>query len=228
MPYYTWTAGEEPTAAQVNERIRDQVVSLVTTAQRTAISTPTTGTPVYDTDLNRLYVYVAAWKMLAAYWVSALANIPTDKLTGQALYVTDEALGKVWDGSAWQTLSFQALSGASGVNTISNTTGYTGVAATNGTEAAVQFAVPFAGVVDKLYVVASAAPSAGKSVAYTVRKNAVSTSVTCTMADTAVTASDTTNTATFAAGDLFTLLSVGSGTPTTGTVSWSVRLKPAA
>lgn len=73
--------------------------------------------------------------------------------------------------------------------------------------------VASAGTLKNLRVELSAAPGAGKSYAFTLRLNQANTSVTCTVSGTATACTDTSNTATVAAGDTVSLMEVGSGTP---------------
>ncbi len=93
------------------------------------------------------------------------------------------------------------------------------LAAWTGTEALVQKLVPAAGVFSNFKVNLNGAPSAGKSYTFTVRKNGVDTGIVVAISGTATTGEDVTNTATFAAGDLLSISSVPSGTPTARVVS---------
>lgn len=88
-------------------------------------------------------------------------------------------------------------------------------------EAESQVASPSAATVTKFYVTASVAPGAGNSWAFTWQKAAVAQSLTCTIANTATSCSDTTNSFTVAQGDLTDVKIVSSGTPVaTPMVSW--------
>ncbi len=71
-----------------------------------------------------------------------------------------------------------------------------------------------AGTVSNLYVAFDAAPTAGKSFAFTLYKNSVATGLTCTIADAAITANDTTHSVTVAIGDLLAWEILPTGTPT--------------
>lgn len=57
------------------------------------------------------------------------------------------------------------------------------------------------GTLQNTRVKLTTAPGAGKSAVFTLRKNGVDTAITCTISDSATTASDTSNTVTVAAGD---------------------------
>lgn len=85
-----------------------------------------------------------------------------------------------------------------------------------------------AGTIDNLYITETVAPGSGKSRVYTLYKNGSPTSLTCTIADAAKTASDTNaaHAVTVAAGDLLSLESVPSGTPAAATALGSMRLTP--
>lgn len=89
-------------------------------------------------------------------------------------------------------------------------TEYMDTGASLATEAAAAFPISFACVVKNLYVKCQTAPGAGETVAYTLFKNGVGQTLTATISDTNTTASDTTNTVTFAAGDLMSLRIVNS------------------
>ena len=71
----------------------------------------------------------------------------------------------------------------------------------------------------------AAAGGAGSSYAFTVRKNGVDTSVTCTIAVAATSCSDTTNSVSFSAGDLISVLADPSATQPTDNleVRWTAK-----
>src|SRR5205809_871138 len=99
--------------------------------------------------------------------------------------------------------------------------------AANTSEALVQQEMTVAGTLSNLRIRLSAtAGGTGASYTFTVRKNATSTSVTCTITDGASTCSDATNSVTFAAGDLISIQAVPSTTvvPTDNLdVRWTAR-----
>lgn len=95
------------------------------------------------------------------------------------------------------------------------------------TEGDVDQAMPVAGTLSDLRVRLDTAPGAGKSYAFTVRKNGADTSVTCTVSEAATSCSDTTNTAIFFSGDLISIESVPTGTPTAAAMRWTAKYTPA-
>ena len=81
------------------------------------------------------------------------------------------------------------------------------------TETNVDVESPAAVTVTNFYVQLSAAVGAGNSVAFTWRKNAADTAITCTISGaSATTCNDTTHTATLAQADLIDIKAVGTGT----------------
>ena len=80
------------------------------------------------------------------------------------------------------------------------------------TEANVQVGAPSAATVSALFVNLSAAPGAGNSIAFTWRDGASSKALTCTIANTATSCSDTTHSFTVAQGDLVDIQLVTTGT----------------
>lgn len=90
------------------------------------------------------------------------------------------------------------------------------------TEAFQQMPVPIAGTIGTLRAAVTVTPASGKSRVFTVRKNGAATAVTCTINPGATTCADTTHTASFAAGDLFTLEQNGINTPTSSVLMYGV------
>jgi|SRR5262245_26830153 len=85
--------------------------------------------------------------------------------------------------------------------------------------------VPRAGTIKNLFAAVSAAPGASKSWAFTVRKNGVDQSLTCTISGASATsASDVANSFTVAAGDEIEIKVAPSGTPTASKAEWSAEL----
>lgn len=83
-------------------------------------------------------------------------------------------------------------------------TNYVGAIGNNAVEANVRMVAPVAGTLRNLYVVADAAPGAGQTFIYTVRKNGADDTITCTLSGAAATTgNDTTHTDSVAAGDTF-------------------------
>lgn len=79
----------------------------------------------------------------------------------------------------------------------------------------IKFIIPVDGVLSKLIVVLDGTPGAGKSYAITVRKNGSDQALTCTVADTSTTCEDIINSVTFSAGDVVSVSTTPTGTPTT-------------
>lgn len=73
--------------------------------------------------------------------------------------------------------------------------------------------MPIDGLVGNLRVVLETAPGSGKSWTYTLYKNSVATALTVTISDAATSASDTTNTVSFVAGDLLAWAAIPTNTP---------------
>lgn len=98
-----------------------------------------------------------------------------------------------------------------------------GSLAANATEANVQGLVTVAGTIQNFSVRLSAAPGAGTSLAFTWRKNAADQSVTCTVANTGTSCSDTTDNFQVAANDLIDIKVVASGVPAASAITmlWS-------
>lgn len=82
------------------------------------------------------------------------------------------------------------------------------------------------GVIDRLYVHVSTAPTAGNSWVFTLYKNGVSTGLTCTVADAAVTANDVTHTVSIAAADRISVEMVAVGAPAAMQATFGCRWVP--
>ncbi len=99
------------------------------------------------------------------------------------------------------------------------------------TEITVQQALATAGTLSRLFVRLDAAPGtagSGRSFTVTVRRNGAATTVTCAILDTATGCADTTNTATFAAGDLIAVHVAPSATaPTARALRWTAQFSAA-
>jgi hypothetical protein len=79
----------------------------------------------------------------------------------------------------------------------------------NTTESAVQEQVLFGGTVNAIRIrLNAAAGAAGTGYTFTLRKNGVDTAVTCSITGTATTCTDTAHSASFSAGDLFSISAV--------------------
>ena len=85
--------------------------------------------------------------------------------------------------------------------------------------------LPVVSTLGGLYIALSAAPGASKSHIFTLMKNGVATSVVATVSDSNTEASDTSNTASFSAGDQLSVRHTVSGTPTGGQrVTFSIQV----
>jgi len=83
--------------------------------------------------------------------------------------------------------------------------------------------VPCAGTLSNLRLKLSAAPGAGKSYTFVVRKNGADTDITVTISDANTTGADTAHTVSVAAGDTVGLESVGSGTPDAASAIYTTK-----
>lgn len=93
------------------------------------------------------------------------------------------------------------------------------------TEADSQVKAPNATTISNFQVTVSVAPGAGNSYAFTWRKAGADQTTTCTIADTATTCTDTSNTFTAAQGDLLDVKIVSAGTiVTTPMLSWMAQV----
>lgn len=85
--------------------------------------------------------------------------------------------------------------------------------------------IPFDCEMSNLYVdLITNSPGSGTSYTYTVRNNSMNTPLSVTISDLNVSGNNTTNTATFNSGDLFTVMSTPTNGPTGTNVRWSCKL----
>lgn len=85
------------------------------------------------------------------------------------------------------------------------------------------------GTVSSLYAETVNAPGVGITRTWTVYKNGVATALTCTTADNGTTASDTSNSVSYVAGDTLAMAtSASTTTAATGVIAWSLKLTAAA
>lgn len=96
----------------------------------------------------------------------------------------------------------------------------------NATLATEAFPVSPAGTFRDFYVSLPVAPGVGKTRTLELWKNGASTGVTVTISDTATTGSDTTNTISVSAGDVFAVKHTDSGTPASSAVLYGVEFDP--
>ena len=115
-------------------------------------------------------------------------------------------------GTAGATTNFLSLAGAHTPDTV---------------EADTHIMPCCAGTFKKFYVAVTAAPGAGTSVVYTLRKAAGNTSVAVTISETGTSGNDTTNTSIAAADDKYAVQQVtGSGAPTYSVAKYGVVFMP--
>ena len=91
-----------------------------------------------------------------------------------------------------------------------------------------EFVTPVVGLFRDLYCILGTAPANGagtQSRALTLEKAGVATALTCTISEASTTCTDTTNTVTTAAGDVWDMKDVPSGTPATSTAICSVNFQ---
>lgn len=96
----------------------------------------------------------------------------------------------------------------------------------NATEVNMSQPMPVSGILQNLYIDQKAtAPGTGKSVTYTVYKNGIATSLSCTVSDTNTTASDTnaSHVVVYAPGDTLSLQATPNGTPATSDFLFSAE-----
>lgn len=120
----------------------------------------------------------------------------------------------------------QVVIGGSDDNLSNSATEYNDVFGGGGswstTEADANLVISSPATFKSLKIELESTPGAGKSYAFTLRKNGSDTSVTCTVSDTNTTCSDASNSFTVVAGDLVALQSVPSGTPSAIPAFWSM------
>lgn len=92
------------------------------------------------------------------------------------------------------------------------------------TEANAITVIPYDCTVSNFYVYSSSSLSAGTGYQFTIRKNNSDTFIIATINSASQTASDTSNNASFSAGDILTISSNPSNTPTGTVIRWSCRL----
>ena len=95
------------------------------------------------------------------------------------------------------------------------------------TEADARTVIPFNCSISDFYVYSSSSMSVGTGYQFTIRKNGSNTVVTTTINSASQTASDTTNNVSFSAGDVFTIQSSPSNTPSGTTIRWTCKLTTA-
>lgn len=92
------------------------------------------------------------------------------------------------------------------------------------TESVVQTLAPAAGSLTEMRVesIGGGSPGSGKSFTFTVRINGADSNLSCAVSDTGTTCNDTCGDCTLSAGDLVSIKSVPSGTPTSDEYAWTL------
>jgi len=157
--------------------------------------------------------------------------------TGGSAGTTNQALLSTGASTrpAWTTIPLESNSSAAvfqyGAQALLSTDtteiihpGYNAAAGSNTDPNVVGWIVPYAGVASKLYVKANTGP-VGDSTVFTVYKNNVATTLTCTMAAAATSASDTSNSFSVAAGDELTLKSNPGASISSGALNVRANLR---
>jgi len=96
------------------------------------------------------------------------------------------------------------------------------------TEVNVNSVVPYPMTVDSLYIVLFNSPNNGagtQSYVFTLRKNGADTALTCTVSESNTSCTDTTNSVNLVRGDVVTISTAPSGTPTARTWNGLIRVK---
>ena len=94
-------------------------------------------------------------------------------------------------------------------------------------EAQSQLAMPANGTVQELHATLAAAPGASNSVTFTIRKNGISTPVTCTISGTGTSCADSVNAVGFTTGDLISVQVVQSaGVAANVVFGWTSQFVP--
>ena len=111
----------------------------------------------------------------------------------------------------------------------SGATDYVGMFGANcaANEAQSQLAMPANGTVQELHATLAAAPGASNSVTFTIRKNGISTPVTCTISGTGTSCADSVNAVGFTTGDLISVQVVQSaGVAANVVFGWTSQFVP--
>lgn len=139
----------------------------------------------------------------------AAGDIPANHRSKVVLLSATQALVRNLPPVDKAVLTFRSSGVAGGA------TEYMDSSVSNATEIAAAYPVPFACTVSSLYVRSQVAPGSGQNFNYVLFKNGVGQTLGLTIADTAVSNSDLTNSVSFAAGDLISLRLIASGSAAT-------------
>jgi hypothetical protein len=142
------------------------------------------------------------------------SSIITGGTNGYLLYDNNGVVGE-------RVPVMQTIGGNTSGNLTANSTQYFSNTISS-FESLIRQVVAAGGTFTKFYVSLQAAPGAGQSYTFTLRVNGSDTDVTCTIADSATSASDLTHTAAITAGQSWSLKSVSSTTATPASPSWGI------
>ena len=99
----------------------------------------------------------------------------------------------------------------------------------SGDEPSQQQVIPAAGTISKFYARLerpAGASGSGKGYTFTVRKNGADTALSCSISETALQCSDTTDSVAFAAGDLITIKAEPFSNPVEREMHWTAVFSP--
>lgn len=190
-----------------------------------------------DTTWNQYYLYPLGGLPSVINSVSSANALLTATTVAGAVTLTDNVQVTAGSGvsvSGSPNFAVSAFTGSGiafgGLTVAAITALYFGITSPNATENSVaQWIAPRAGTVSQLYVRLSANLAvATNTLAFTVRKNAADTALTCTVATGSSTANDTTHSFTVAAGDLITAKSLQSATGEAVTLSCNMVFRPSS
>lgn len=110
--FHVYATNDEPTTAEVNGYVGEQIIARDTYANLTAISSPPTGLHGWATDKKILIYYNGSAWVNANVPVFTKANLPTGVPTSTVVYCSDAAGLVRFDGSAWQPLGVTTCTNA--------------------------------------------------------------------------------------------------------------------
>jgi len=117
------------------------------------------------------------------------------------------------------------IGGSSGVTMTTGATTFMGLfTVASATESVVQVPVQTSGTISNFDARTSATPGAGNTWAFTLRKNGASTAITCSITGASTQCADSSNSVSFAAGDLLTIQIVPTSGPTASIGRWTAKL----
>jgi len=112
VPVHDYVASERPTTAQVNAWVRDQVITIDTTANLTAMGTVTTGRYAFDTTLNLLVRYNGSAWVPGNIPVFTTATLPASPATNTVVFNSTRLSLERYTGTVWTPISYSAMTAA--------------------------------------------------------------------------------------------------------------------